>query len=150
MVLPYIHLIDNLAKKEPHKIFNIYVKEGEGWKDGLQEINRHRSTLSSNIKIIPYKTLNFLTMDFIIRNATLPILVTGDVSLSQAIQYEKFFLYDTGQKRNAAEGFLPTLDEKGLFFFDQAKREEYLTAIQNLKKNHSLVSKIIPLCETAI
>src|SRR6516165_734188 len=108
MVLPYIHLIDNLAKKEPHNIFNIYVREGEDWRYGIKDINQHRSTLSSNIKIIPFKSLIFKTMDFIIRNATLPILVTGDVSLSQALQYEKFFLYDTGQKGNAAEGFLPT------------------------------------------
>jgi hypothetical protein len=52
-----------------------------------------------DIILKPFTSMPFEVMDFLFKMATLPVLVTGDMSLTQAIQYEKPFIYETLQHK---------------------------------------------------
>lgn len=87
--LVYLKSVMQLALKNPAKKYIVYSRN-------FPELKRFEDEFAkvTNLDIRRREKIDFATTGELIRASTLPILVTGDVSMSIAIQYAKPFLYE--------------------------------------------------------
>lgn len=107
-VFAYLDNIIKIAKMNPIENYIIIINEHSYWKKigGKDDPNykafkylykNYYSVLPTNCEIKYYETIPFGDINVIISLTNLPILITGDMSVTLAIQYNKQFIYDMFQ-----------------------------------------------------
>ena len=72
----------------------------------------------------PYDSIGFSTSKALIYHSTLPVMITGDTSLSLALDYERPFLYETNLWKNAvATDLVQTLTKSSQYFATPEKNK---------------------------
>lgn len=91
--------------------------------------------MPANIKIIPVKTMPFQLSKSLIAHADLPVMVTGDVSATLAIDYEKPFFYE---RNDWKKGFSRTLIQQ------LTQAPEFIEASRETLEHLGIILKIDP------
>lgn len=87
--LAYVKSVLGLASSNPQKRYRIHIRP-------FPELQMLADALiaTPNLEVVTSANMDFETTKKLIQSATIPILVTGDVSLSLAIQHHKPFIYE--------------------------------------------------------
>jgi len=105
----YLRTVNELAKASPDVPFYIFMKPVLQFREH-KHLERIFREISANLHLIELDEVSLAMTNKIIASTNLPILTTGDVSLSLAIQNEKPFLYEaTHWKDDSTKALLKEL-----------------------------------------
>jgi hypothetical protein len=167
--LAYVENMISYAKNHPRKTIQLHVKESKALENRSKQVD-----FPKNLDLKTYSFMPFSQTIEIIKAATLPIMVTGDMSATLAIQFEKRFIYEQlNHKESFARALnhiaggdftggniaIPvgqsTIPEKitklvgeNMEFWKKSKnKESYLKSVRSKRKVLSLPEKVFQMCQ---
>lgn len=143
----YIRAIANIAASNPSENYLLFVKSFK---------NLNLGDLPQNLEIILLNNTPLRLNEAIVAASDLPLLITGDVSMTFAIEYGKVFMYETQTwKRKSIAALLeklsldPSSQEKAKLLFDVPEfyDEGYVLKIGEVLKSDKFQTDFIAALE---